>query len=278
MSLVFVPTPLGNLRDITLRALDVLRDAELIVAEDTRVTRRLLSAHGISKKKLWSYREQNAAAATPGILERAASALVAVVSDAGTPGVSDPGRELLIAARAAGIPVEVLPGPVAFVVAAVLSGFALAGLTFEGFLPRTASARDIAIRLALTRSGPTVWYESPKRIAGSLAALDALAPDAPVFVARELSKRFEQQLLGRPRAVLETLGTQVLGEIVVILEPPQLSATPPTIKEVDERVLDLLAGGAGTAQVAKVLAKLGLGDRRALYERAVALREQIRRP
>jgi hypothetical protein len=78
--------------------------------------------------------------------------------------------------------------------------------------------------------------------------------------------------------VLETLGTQVLGEIVVILEPPQLSATPPTIKEVDERVLDLLAGGAGTAQVAKVLAKLGLGDRRALYERAVALREQIRRP
>src|SRR5579871_2965168 len=121
LPLIFVPTPLGNLGDITLRALDTLRACDLVVAEDTRVARRLLAAYEIAGKTLWSYREQNAAGATPQILERARSGRVAVVTDAGTPGISDPGRELIVAARDAGIAVEVLPGAVAFVTAAVLS-------------------------------------------------------------------------------------------------------------------------------------------------------------
>src|SRR5580658_5655151 len=111
MPLVFVPTPLGNLRDVTLRALDVLRQADLVVAEDTRVARKLLHALGIEGREIWSYREQNAAGATPGILERARASLVAVTTDAGMPGISDPGSELGAAARAAGVPVELLPGP-----------------------------------------------------------------------------------------------------------------------------------------------------------------------
>ena len=108
MPLILVPTPLGNLRDVTLRALDVLRDAELIVAEDTRVARKLLQALGIAGRELWSYREQNAANVTAGIVERARSGLVAVTCDAGMPGISDPGSDLVAAARAAGVAVEAL--------------------------------------------------------------------------------------------------------------------------------------------------------------------------
>src|SRR5579864_6638034 len=111
MSLVFVPTPLGNLRDVTLRALDVLRDCSLLVAEDTRVAKKLLHALALPGKEIWSYHEHNRATAASGILERAHHEVVAVVTDAGMPGISDPGAELVAAARAAGISVEVLPGP-----------------------------------------------------------------------------------------------------------------------------------------------------------------------
>ena len=150
MPLVFVPTPLGNLGDVTQRAIQALRDAELIVAEDTRVARKLLGALGIPGRELWSYREQNAAGATPGILERARAGLVAVTTDAGMPGVSDPGSELIAAARAAGIPVEVLPGPSAALGVAVLSGFPLRRFVFEGFRPRIGAraGRRSAARVA----------------------------------------------------------------------------------------------------------------------------------
>src|SRR6185437_8903799 len=121
------------LRDVTLRALDALRDAAVIVAEDTRVTRKLLSAHGITGKLLWTYHEHNAAATTAEILARARAGTVAVVTDAGMPGISDPGVALVAAARDAGIPVEALPGPTAFACAAVLSGFDVRRFVFEGF-------------------------------------------------------------------------------------------------------------------------------------------------
>ena len=141
MPLVFVPTPLGNLRDITLRALDALRDCTLLVAEDSRVARKLLNALALPGKEIWSYHEHNAQAAAPGILDRARTDLVAVVTDAGTPGVSDPGSDLIAAAREQKIPVEVLPGPSAAIGAAVLSGFELRRFVFEGFPPQATSAR-----------------------------------------------------------------------------------------------------------------------------------------
>src|SRR5271166_5561702 len=133
MPLVFVPTPLGNLRDVTLRAVDTLREAELIVAEDTRVARKLLRALGLPAREIWSYREANAKSVTAPILERARGSLVAVTSDAGMPGISDPGSELIAAAREAGVPVEVLPGPSAALGVALLSGFPLRRFSFEGF-------------------------------------------------------------------------------------------------------------------------------------------------
>ena len=266
-----MPTPLGNLRDITARALDALRDCDIVVAEDTRVARRLLSAYGIAGKPLLSYREQNAAAATAEILRRAATGLVAVVTDAGTPGVSDPGRELIVAARAAGVPVEVLPGPVAFVCAAVLSGFDLTGLEFGGFVPRAADQRDAALRRALARAGATAWYESPQRVVATLEAIALLAPAARVFVARELTKAFEQQILATPAAALAALERPVRGEIVLVLEPPpqvpaaRESAAAGALDAAIDALLDL---GLSVADVAKALASSAAGGRSEAYARA----------
>jgi len=273
VGLTFVPTPIGNLGDVTLRALDVLRACDLLVAEDTRVARRLLSALEIAGKRVVSYREQNAQAVTEEILEAARTQRVAVVTDAGTPGISDPGRALIVAARASEVPVEVLPGPVAFVVAAVLSGFDLTGLTFAGFVPRAEHARDAALRAALAREGPTAWYETPQRVVATLEHLAAIAPSASVFVARELTKRFEQQILGTPHAVLAALARPVRGELVVVLAPAAPSEQAVTSGEpqgVDPAIDALLDVGMTVAEIAKALAGRGGGDRQAVYARATA--------
>jgi 16S rRNA (cytidine1402-2'-O)-methyltransferase len=266
--LTFVPTPLGNLRDITLRALDVLRACDLIVAEDTRVARRLLSALELPSKPIWSYREQNAAEATESILERARVESVAVVTDAGTPGISDPGRELVAAARAAGIPIDVLPGPCAFVCAAVLSGYDIRRLAFAGFVPRALGERERALRAALASETTTAYYESPNRIVATLEHLHAFAPRAPVFVAREMTKRFEQQIAGTPSDVLAALERPVRGEIVLVLGPlpptPAIAAAP---GDVDAAIDELLAAGVSPAHAAKALAARDLGDRATLYRR-----------
>jgi 16S rRNA (cytidine1402-2'-O)-methyltransferase len=219
MPVVFVPTPLGNLGDITLRAIETLKSADLIAAEDTRVARRLLSALGIDGKRLVSYREHNAARVTAAILEAAREGTVALTSDAGMPAVSDPGRALLLAARAAEIDVDVLPGPVAFITAAVISGFPIEGLLFGGFLPRSPGKLKRALRGAAERDGATAFYESPHRIAGTLKTLAGLAPFARVFVGRELTKRFETHHLGTPADVLAALAIPVRGEIVLVVGP-----------------------------------------------------------
>jgi len=269
MPLVVVPTPLGNLRDITLRALDVLRDAELIVAEDTRVTRKLLYALGIGTKEIWSYREQNAAAVTPGILERAAAGLVVLVSDAGMPAISDPGSDLVGAARAAGIAINVLPGPSATLGVAVLSGFPLRRFTFEGFPPRAASARRRAFREALAGHATTIWYESPQRIREALADLGAIAPDARVFLVREYTKHYEQQILGSPEAVAAALADPIRGEIAFAVAPYEIEAEPreATGGDIDARIDRLLDEGRSVSDIAKALVEAGAGERRDLYAR-----------
>lgn len=274
MPLVFVPTPLGNLRDVTLRALDVLRDADLIVAEDTRVARRLLQALGIAGRELWSYREQNAAGATPGIIERARTALVAVTSDAGMPGISDPGTALVRAARAAGVSVEVLPGPSAAFGVAVLSGFSLRRFSFEGFPPRASRARREAFARAL-RGGDatTLWYESPGRIRAALADLAAIAPDAEIFLVREYTKLHEQQAGGTPARVAAELSEPVRGEIAFAVAPyelPDASPHRPSDGDADAEIDALLAENCRVGDIAKRLARRGYGDRGDLYARASA--------
>jgi len=266
-----VPTPLGNLRDITLRALDVLRDCDLLVAEDTRVARRLLAALALPSKPTWSYREQNAGTVTAGILERARLGTVAVVTDAGMPGISDPGRDLVAAAREAGISIEVLPGPSAFVCAAVLSGFDLSRLTFCGFVPRAAGERERAFRSALASGTTTAWYEAPARIAASLRTLEAVAPEAAIFLARELTKLHEEQLAGTPGQVLAALATPPRGEFVLVVAAsrvPEPGAVERAGFDLDAELDRALAGGASVASAARDLARRGLGSRAELYRRA----------
>jgi 16S rRNA (cytidine1402-2'-O)-methyltransferase len=266
MGLVFVPTPLGNLRDVTLRALDVLRSASLVVAEDSRVARRLLNALEIGPKEIWTYHEHNARTATGAILERARVEHVAVVTDAGTPGISDPGSALVAAARENGIPIEVLPGPAAFVCAAVLSGFDLRRFAFAGFPPRTSGARRAAFRDELATT--TVWYEAPHRIRETLADLEAVDPNRRVFLVRELTKLHEQQVLGRPAEVAAALAEPIRGEIAFVVEggpppPGEDGAVQPA--DLDEAIDALIAEGLPTAAIAKRLAEAGHGERRRLY-------------
>jgi 16S rRNA (cytidine1402-2'-O)-methyltransferase len=275
MGLTFVPTPLGNLRDITLRALDALRDAELIVAEDTRVARKLLSAHGIAGAQMWTYHEHNAAGSTEAILERAAMGNVAVVTDAGMPGISDPGSALVAAARAAGITVDVLPGPTAFACAAVLSGFDVRRFVFEGFPPRTSGARKTAFRAAIARGIPSVWYESPHRIGAALADLAEVAPEIPTFLVREFTKMFEQQLSGTPAAVAAALPDPVRGEVAFVIDAGVAAPDPDAVEDdLDARIDALLATGISTAAIAKQLAAAGAGDRQVLYARVGARRSE----
>jgi 16S rRNA (cytidine1402-2'-O)-methyltransferase len=278
MGLVFVPTPLGNLRDITLRAIDTLGEASLIVAEDSRVTRKLLGALGIDAKEIWTYHDHNAAATTAAIIARAAAETVAVVTDAGTPAISDPGAGLVRAAREAAVPVEVLPGPAAFVCAAVLSGFDLARFRFAGFAPRTSSARRAAFRE--TRAETTVWYESPHRIRSLLHDLAEVEPDARVFVVRELSKLYEQQVLGTPADVANALSQPVRGEICLVVEGREAIASADgstTIEDelaIDRDIDALIAAGETTSAIAKRLTEAGRGERRHLYARVAERRHR----
>ncbi|GAC1307430.1 MAG: 16S rRNA (cytidine(1402)-2'-O)-methyltransferase [Vulcanimicrobiaceae bacterium] len=273
MGLTFVPTPLGNLRDITLRALDELRACDLLVAEDTRVARKLLSALDLPGKEIWSYREQNAPGATGGILDRARLERVAVVSDAGMPGISDPGSALVAAARAAGVAVDVLPGPAAFVCGLVLSGFESSRFRFEGFVPRALAQRERAMRAACDGGVTTIWYESPNRILATLATLATIAPAARVFVGRELTKRFEQQIAGTPLDVIAALEVPVRGELVLVVSAEAALRADVPASELDVAIDRELRAGKPPAQVAKDLARRGFGERAAIY-RSVTVRKR----
>lgn len=271
---MFVPTPLGNLRDITLRAIDTLRDASLIVAEDSRVARKLLNALDVGGKEIWTYHEHNARATTGAILDRARAETVAVVTDAGTPGISDPGSALVAAARADGVPVEVLPGPAAFVCAAVLSGFDLRRFVFAGFPPRSGKQRRAAFTSALADT--TVWYEAPHRIRESLADLAAVAPDRRVFLVRELSKLHEQQASGTAAEVAAAVADPARGEFAFVVEGRAAEADPQAAiseSELDGAIDALLAEGLTTSAAAKRLTEAGHGERRHLYARVSERRE-----
>lgn len=268
-----MPTPLGNLRDVTLRAVDVLREAGLVVAEDSRVARRLLSALGITGKKIVRFDEHATAAAARAIVELAREQMVAVVTDAGMPGISDPGIELVRAARAAGIPLEVLPGPSALLVAAVLSGFELRRFSFEGFVPRTSRVRREVFARALASGMTTVWYEAPHRIIATLDDLASIAPQTSIFLGRELTKLHEQHAFGTPGEVSAALEKPVRGEIVLVLdagEPVAPMAAAPPAATLDRAIDQGLAAGQSIATIAKDLAGRGYGERGALYARASA--------
>ena len=194
--LTLVPSPVGNLEDITLRALRLLREADLIAAEDTRHASILLKHHGISRPLL-SLHEHNEAQRSGEIAQRlAAGENIALLTDAGMPGISDPGYRMVRACLERGLEFTVLPGPSSILPALVGSGLPLHEFYFGGFLPVKSGRRKAALEAALARAETSIFFESPHRIARSLAVLAELDPERPICVARELSKKFEEYWRG----------------------------------------------------------------------------------
>lgn len=219
--LLVVGTPIGNLGDLTSRAADALRTADVIVAEDTRMARRLL-AHLGAKRQTVSYNDHSPEARLGELLDRlAAGATLAFTTDAGMPAVSDPGARLVEAARAAGASVEVLPGPSAVTAAIAVAGVESLGFLFGGFLPpRPVAARNAALRRLLDASGsaglPLVLFEAPPRMDALLASLEREVPDARVAVCRELTKLHEEVLVGTP-AEVRAARSETRGELTLVI-------------------------------------------------------------
>ena len=220
--LTLVPSPVGNLEDITLRALRLLREADLIAAEDTRHASILLKHHGISRPLL-SLHEHNEAQRSGEIAQRlAAGENIALLTDAGMPGISDPGYRMVRACLERGLEFTVLPGPSSILPALVGSGLPLHEFYFGGFLPVKSGRRKAALEAALARGETSIFFESPHRIARSLAVLAELAPERPVCVARELSKKFEEYWRGSAAELSDRAEKQPpRGEICLLVAGQQ---------------------------------------------------------
>jgi 16S rRNA (cytidine1402-2'-O)-methyltransferase len=268
MPLAICATPIGNLEDVTLRVLRELREAELVLCEDTRHTRRLLERHGI-KARLQSYHEHNEAQRTAEVLPRLeAGERVALVSDAGLPAISDPGARLVAAALTAGVPVTVLPGPSAVETALVVSGFGTDRFQFLGYLPRGAGERR-ALWTELARwPHAVVAFESPQRLAGVLASLAEALPDRPVAVCRELTKRFEEVVRGSASELVERFSGGAKGEITIVIGPSEVESGADE-GVATQAVAELVAGGLSRRSAADVVSRLTGVPRNRLYQQSL---------
>ena len=251
--LIVCPTPIGNLADVTLRVLEELRRADAIACEDTRHTRRLLERHGIAAAELLSFHEHNEAARARELCERIrGGARVALVSDAGTPLVSDPGHELLQACLRDGLPVEVLPGPSAAVTALVASGLPAARWCFAGFLPRRRGELEA---LLAGESDTLVAFESPRRLVSTLAVLASIDPLRPVAVCRELTKLHEEVVRGTAGELAARYdGAEPRGEIVLVIGGAEAGASDRGAAL--EAVRDLVEAGARPRRAVAAVSRL----------------------
>jgi len=258
-------TPIGNLDDVTLRVLAELREADVVLAEDTRHTRGLLKRHGI-EVKLVSYHEHNEAARAAELLPRLlAGERVALVSDAGLPGVSDPGARLVRAALDAGVPVTVLPGPSAVETALVASGLVSERYAFVGFLPRKAGELA-ALWDELSTPWPVVAFESPQRLPASLRSLAERTPGREVAVCRELTKRFEEIARGSAAELAARFAEPPKGEITLVLGPGE---GPPPRDDALVAVEELVTAGTPRRVAADVVARLTGAPRNRLYRESL---------
>jgi 16S rRNA (cytidine1402-2'-O)-methyltransferase len=268
--LYIVATPIGNLGDISKRAADILAAADLIAVEDSRVTAKLLRHLGI-KRPMLAYHDHNADRMRPGLIARLSSQVIVLVSDAGTPLISDPGYKLVRDARAAGHFVTSIPGPCAAVAALTLAGLPTDRFLFMGFLPNKAKARDDVIAEVSSVRATLIFYESGQRVAAALAALTKGLGDREAAVAREISKTFEETVTG----TLSALATRYQdsppkGEIVVIVAPPGETEAA-SAGDVEIALVEALSR-LSPAQAASAVAKATGADRKTLYARALALK------
>jgi 16S rRNA (cytidine1402-2'-O)-methyltransferase len=252
-TLFIVATPIGNLEDMTFRAVRILKEVDLIAAEDTRHSRKLLSHYGISRP-LTSYFDHNKEIKGGYILERLREGLsVALISDAGTPCISDPGYQLVRDAAAAGIRVEPIPGPSAAIAALSASGLPTSSFVFEGFLPSRQGKRREMLAALKGEQRLLVFYESPNRLQSTLTDMIAILGDREALVAREMTKVYEEFVRGPLSCIAEKFsGDKVRGEVVVLVAPPEA------------------AGKAGIPEVSDML-------RSYLEEEGISLKDAVKR-
>ena len=279
-SLYVVATPIGNLRDVTLRALDILATADIVAAEDTRVTATLLARYGIATRPRAVHRHNEAREVASIVAALGRSRSVALVTDAGTPGISDPGARLVRAVREAGHRVVPVPGPSAVAAAISAAGLVAERFAFIGFLPAQAKARRELVATIAAWPLALVFYEAPHRIAATLDAL-AAAFDArrTVVIAREVTKTFEtiaSMPLGTARGWLDDDANRVRGEFVLIVDAPSKEGAATDLSPDLQRLLAVLVEELPPARAARVAAEATGVARDALYAQALAIKARQR--
>jgi 16S rRNA (cytidine1402-2'-O)-methyltransferase len=275
-ALYVVATPLGNLRDITLRALDVLAAVDVVATEDTRHTRQLLAHYAIQARliALHEHNEQQAAGNIIGLL--ADGMPIAYVTDAGTPAISDPGARLVARVREAGLSVIPIPGPSALTAALSAAGMSAPHFLFYGFLPSKAAARKAALSALSSLPHTLVFFEAPHRLLPTLEDMaQALGPDRVIVIARELTKVFEsfhRCSLARARTWLAEDANRVRGEFVLIVEGAAAASAQSTAQT--QRILEILLSGLPLKQAVHLAAAITGVKKNTLYERALAWKKQ----
>jgi 16S rRNA (cytidine1402-2'-O)-methyltransferase len=259
-----VATPIGNLEDITLRALRTLREAKLIAAEDTRQTKRLLSTYSI-KTPLTSYHEHNKLTKLEYLLNYLQQEDVALVCDGGMPGISDPGYELIAAANRQGIPVVAIPGPSVITTALAVSGLPLGKFVYIGFLPRKAGERRRLLKSVAAEDGTIVILEAPHRLQAALSDILLVLGDRMLAVCRELTKIHEEVFRGSVSQAIDHF-TEPRGEFTLVIEGKQDKDKPQLTEEVKRQLRSLRVSGRTAKQaIAEVAGETGL-SKRALYQ------------
>lgn len=267
-----VATPIGALDDLSPRAAAALRDADVVACEDTRRTAVLLRHAGSQAPMVPSHQHNEARRAADLVRRMRDGAVVALVSDAGMPGVSDPGARVVGAAVDAGVPVTVIPGPGAVETALVASGLATgSGYAFAGFAPRKAGEMQRFIDRIDAWGEPVVVFESPRRVGGLLAALAQHDPGRPVAVCRELTKVHEQVIHGTAADLAQRIDAPLRGEVAVVVAPPALPPAPDE-QALAQAMAPMLEAGMSPARAADVAAALGAAPRNAAYRAALRAR------
>lgn len=273
--LYVVATPIGNLEDISLRALRMLREVKLIAAEDTRKTKRLLNTYNI-KTPMTSYHEQNKRAKLGYILGRLEEVDVALVSEAGTPGISDPGYELIVAASQRGIPVVPIPGPSAIITALVISGLPTDRFIYIGFLPRKSGDRRRLLESVAAELGTIVALETPHRLKEALNDILLVLGDRRAAICRQLTKIHEEVFRGTIRQALEHF-TEPKGEFTLVIEGKKEKAKPQLTPDIERQLEDLqMSGVMAKEAIARVAGETGV-SKKELYRAWLKLPQGLER-